>query len=390
MPRLLSYALRSLWARRATTLATAGGIALLVFVLAASSMLAGGMRHAMASAGSPARALVFQQNQWSEQASRLPRAVLGRVAGAPHVKRNARGQPLVTGETVSHLMLQSSADGDHYSTLQVRGVADNVLEIRSHVRVIAGRALQPGTAEAIVGRGIAGRFVGLGLGESFELAAGRPIRIVGVFESGGSAHESEVWVDLETARSALDMADSVSSVTAELEGAQHLEDFAALLIQDRQSGIAVERESGYYDRLSRGLADIVSLLGIAEAIIVSLGGILGTTIVAYTSIVQRRTEIGVLRALGFFRRSILAAVLLESVALALAGGAAGIGLALLTPWLDFHIVNFATNQEMAFRFRPTPAALLGSLAAAALVGLLGGLWPALRAARMDPVQAMRG
>src|SRR5262245_41536015 len=136
MPRLLSYALRSLWARRVTTLATAGGIALLVFVLAASGMLASGMRYTLASAGSPDRALVYQQNQWSEQASRLPRAVVGLVAAAPHVRRNARGQPLVTGETVSHLMLQSTSDASHYSTLQIRGVADNVLELRPHVHVI--------------------------------------------------------------------------------------------------------------------------------------------------------------------------------------------------------------------------------------------------------------
>lgn len=389
MPRLLSYALRSLWARRVTSLATAGGIALLVFVLAASGMLARGIRHTMTSAGSPERALVFQQNQWSEQGSHLPLAALGLAAAAPHVKRNAQGQPLVTGETVSHLMLPSSSDASHYSTLQVRGVAGNVLELRPHVHVVAGRALTPGTAEAIVGRGIAGRFVGLGLGESFELAAGRPLQIVGVFESGGSAHESEVWTDVESARSALDMAGAVSSITVELENAAQFDDFAEPLMRDRQSGIAVERESGYYERISRGMADVVSLIGMAEALIVSLGAILGTTIVAYASIVQRRTEIGVLRALGFLRRSILAAILIESLALALAGGALGAALALLTPWFDFHTVNFATNQEVAFHFRPSSSALLLSLAAAVLVGLLGGLWPALRAARMDPVQAMR-
>jgi len=389
MPRLLSYALRSLWARRVTTLATAGGIALLVFVLAASGMLASGIRHTMASAGSPARALVLQQNQWSEHGSKLPLAALGLAAAAPHVKRNARGQPLVSGETVSHLMLPSSSDASRYSTLQVRGVADNVLELRPHVRIVAGRALTPGTSEAMVGRGIAGRFVGLALGESFELAAGRPLQIVGVFESGGSAHESEVWADLGSARSALDMAGSVSSITVELDSPAHFDAFAAPLIQDRQSGISVQRESGYYVRISQGMADVVAFLGFAEAIIVSLGAILGTTIVAYSSIVQRNTEIGVLRALGFLRRSILAGILLESLALALAGGAVGLALALLTPWLDFHTVNMATNQEVAFHFRPSPSALLLSLASAVLVGLLGGLWPALRAARVDPVQAMR-
>lgn len=389
MPRLLTYGLRSLWARRTTTLATAGGIGLMVFVLSASGMLATGMRQTLISAGSPGRALVMQQNRWSEQRSRLPQAVLGRVSAAPAVKRDAQGQPLVTGETVSHVMLASVVDANRISTIQVRGVMANVFSLRPSVRLVEGRAIRPGSAEAIIGRGVADRFEGLSIGGNIELAAGRPIAVVGVFESGRSAYESEVWVDLEAARSSLALEGSLSSVTAELEDPERLDAFAVPLTADKQTGVAVERESTYYTKISGGLADVIIVLGVAETVLFSFGAILGTMVVCYAAVVQRRHELGVLRALGFPRRSILAALLLESMALALAGSAAGIALALCTPLLDFNTENFATGQEVAFHFTLNPGALLVSVALAVLVGAAGGLVPALRAVRMDPVQAMR-
>jgi putative ABC transport system permease protein len=387
---LLTYGLRSLWARRTTTLATATGISLLVFVLAASGMLASGMRETMASAGRSDYALVLQQNQWSEQGSHLPQSVLGQVASAPGLRRDAAtGQPLLAGETVSHLVLATARDAERFSTLQIRGVTGNVFALRPSVRLSAGRAIVPGTAEAIVGRGVADRFEGLSIGGSFELAAGRPIAVVGVFESGGSAYESEIWADFDTARSSLAMESVVSSITAQLESEAALDGFAALLTQDKQTGLAVERESGYYARISGGAADVIATLGLAEAGIFSLGAIFGTMIVFYASVTQRRHEIGVLRALGFRRRSILATLLAEAVALSLAGGALGIALSLCTPWLDFNMINFATDQEVAFHFKPDARALLLSLGLASIVGLLGGALPALRAARLQPVQALR-
>ncbi len=386
---LLSYGMRSLWLRRTRTLATAAGVALLVFVLAASGMLARGMRETMSSAGSPSRVLVLEQNQWSEQASHLPASVVGQVASAPGLRRNAAGQPLLTAETVSHLMLASRHDPSRYSTVQIRGVNANVFELRPSARVTRGRGIQPGTAQAIVGRGVAGRFEGIALGDSFELAAGRKIEVVGVFESEGSAYESEIWVDFDTARSSLAMEGVVSSITAQLEDESRFEAVHASLTADRQTGIAVERESGYYARISRGTSDLVAVLGMAEAGIFAIGGIFGTMIVFYGFVRQRRHEIGVLRALGFKRRSILATLLCEAMALSLAGGLLGTAFALLTPLLDFNVVNVATSQEVAFQFKPDLTALAGSLGLAVLVGLLGGALPALRAARLQPVLAMR-
>jgi putative ABC transport system permease protein len=388
MPRLLTYALRSLWARRTTTLATGMGIALLVFVLAASGMLANGMRRTLASAGQPDRALVMEHDKWAENGSRLAQSVLGQVAAAPGVKRGGQGQPLVTGETVSQLIIGDVSDR-RISTIQIRGVDANVFDLRPNVRLVSGRAIQSGTPEAIVGRSMVGRQPELTLGGSFELSAGRPVRVVGVFESGGSVLESEVWVDLNAARSSFGLEGYLNSVTATLTDPEQFDGFALALTQDKQAGLDAARESAYYTKISVGMADVIMALGVAEAFIFSLGAVCATMIVFYGAVAQRRREVGVLRALGFGRFSILVSFLAESIALSLAGGALGVALALLTPLLDFNTVNFATGQDVAFHFSPSPSALLIAVGVAAAVGVLGGVLPALRAARMHPVLAMR-
>jgi putative ABC transport system permease protein len=385
---LLTYALRSLWARRMTTLATAAGIALLVFVLAASGMLASGMRKTIASAGDATRAIVMQHDQWSEAASLFDQSVLAQVAAAPGIRRDDRGQPLVTGELVASQILGMTS-GDRLSTIFIRGVSGNVLQLRPEVRLASGRAIVPGTAEALVGKSLIPLQPELALGHSFELAAGRPVTVVGVFEAGGSVLESEVWVDLDAARGALGQEGKLSSVTAQLEQQEAFDGFALPLTQDKQTGLDVARESAYYEKISGGMASVISALGVVEAVIFSLGAVCATMIVFYGAVAQRRREVGVLRALGFGRAAILAAFLSESVALSVAGGGFGVALALLTPLLDFTTVNFATGTEVTFRFHPDPSALLLAVLLSVVVGVVGGTLPALRAARMSPVLAMR-
>lgn len=388
MPSLLTYALRSLWARRATTLATAGGLALLVFVLAASSMLASGMRRALTRAGDESRAIVIGHDQRAEHQSRVPTSVLGLVAAAPGVRRDEQGQPMVTGEIVRQLMLGEASQA-RLTTLQVRGVDAGVMALRPRTRIVAGRPLQSGAAEAIVGRGVLRREPGLRLGGSVRLSATRSAAVVGIFESDGTVLESEVWVDLNTTRDAFGMQGSLSSVTAWLDDPAAFDAFAETLRADKQTGLDVLRESAYYARLSEQVATIVITLGVLQALLFSLGAICATAIVFYGAVAQRRREVGVLRALGFRRRSILAAFLLESVVLSLAGGAFGMGCALLTPLLDFQLVNFATGQDVTFHFHPDLDTLWRALAVATGVGLVGGLPPAVRAARLPVVVAMR-
>jgi putative ABC transport system permease protein len=389
MPRLLTYSLRSLWARRTTSLSTALGIAFLVFVLSASHMLSAGIRDTMASAGSLDKALVLQHSQWAEDGSKLPQSVLAQVAAAPGVKREGE-QPLVMGELVAHTMMASKVVAGLVSTLQIRGVTGNVLSLRPEVRVVEGRALTPGTSEALVGRGLRGRYEGLELGESFELASGRPIQIVGVFESGGSAYESEVWVDLETAQSSLDLQATLSSVTAKLESPSAFDGFEQTLTKDKQTGLAVIPERRYYERVSWGMGELVVVLGGILGVIFSLGAVMGAMLSLHASVSQRTAEIGVLRALGFQRGSILVAFLIESLGLAFAGAALGVALSMLTPFLNFSTLNLSTNQEVAFRFQPELGVALIATAVAAVGGLLGGALPSIRAARLDPVAALRG
>ena len=168
---LLKYNLLSLWVRRTTTLATTGGIALVVFVLGASQMLSTGIRQTISSAGSADQAIVLEHDAWTEAGSRMDHAAAGLVAAAPGVKRNGAGQVMVTEESVAHLMLQSLVDATRISTLQVRGVSANVFELRPEARIIAGRAIQPGTDEALVGKAVLGRYPGLRIGERVEFSS---------------------------------------------------------------------------------------------------------------------------------------------------------------------------------------------------------------------------
>jgi putative ABC transport system permease protein len=373
-----------------TSLSTALGVALLVFVLCASYMLAAGIRATMVSSGRADQAIVLQNSAYWENASKLPASLLARVAAAPGVRRGNDGQLLVTGEIVAHTMMPSSTTPGLVSTLQVRGVADNVFQLRPEVRVLEGRPIQPGASEALVGRGLVGRYEGLRLGDSFELIAGRPIRVVGVLDSGGSSYESEVWIDLATAQHGFDLDATLSSITAQLERPSALDDFATTLTRDKQIGLAATSTRRYFERVSFGLGDVVLFVGGVLGVIFSLGAVMGAMLTLHSSVAQRMPEIGVLRALGFESRSILAGFLLESVALSLVGAAFGVGFSLLTPFFDFSITNIATNQQVNFRFEPDVAVLLIAAQVGVLVGLLGGALPSARAAGLDPVAALRG
>lgn len=389
MGKLLGYSVRSLWARRTQTLASLGAIALLVFVLSASRMLSAGMKKTIASTGSPDRALVMHRNASFEAFSRMTPTALVLARGAPGILLDADGEQMVTAEVVAYRLMTNIKNRQRVGTVLVRGVSDNVFVLRPEARIIEGRALRAATDEAIVGKGLVGYYEGLSVGGTLELSATRAVKVVGVFESGGSSFESEVWVDIETARSAFASDTTLSSVTARLQSPSLLDSFANPLLLDETKELSVQRESAYYQRASGGLSDVIFALGLAEATIFSLGAILGAAITMYASVAQRRREIGVLRVIGFSGLQVLWTFLVEAVVLSLAGALLGVVLALLTQWINFRAVNLATGQEVSFQFVPSVEILSVSVLAAVGVGLVAGILPAIKAARIDPIAAAR-
>ena len=384
----VSYSVRNLMVRRTTTAATALGIGLVVFVFASVLMLGAGLQRAMGRSGSADVAIVLRAGSDAESSSgiELPAAAL--VTASPEVRVRPDGRSDAVGEVVGVLALDR-AGGEGMSNVQVRGVPDDVYRFRPSVHVVAGRAAAPGSDEVVVGAAIRGRFRGVELGQSFEIKKNRMVRVVGVFEDRGSSFESEVWGDIDTVRAAFGREALVSSVRVRLRSAGQLDAFKRAIETNPQLGLTVKRESVYYEELAQGTTTFLTILGLMIAFFFSAGAMIGAMITMHASVAQRSREIGTLRALGFSRRSILASFLFESVVLSLAGGVAGALASLAMGLVRFNIVNFATWSEVVFTFVPTPSIVVSSLLFAALMGLLGGFFPAVRAARMNVLDALR-
>ncbi len=384
----IAYNLRSLAVRRTTTLASVLGIGLVVFVLAGALMLSAGIKQTLGRSGQSDIAIVLRKGSDAEMASSIESPTLALILSAPGVKKDESGSPIGLGEVLIVATLDK-VGVDGVSNVQIRGVPENVTRFRKGVQIVDGRAAHPGTDEVIIGQRLRGRFKGLELGQSFELRKNRQAQVVGVFSHEGSSHESEIWADLDTVRSAYGRAGLYSSVRVQLSSPSQFDAFEATLEGDKALGLDALREDRYYEKQSEGTSIFVTGLGVVIAIIFSIGAMIGAMITMYASIASRSREIGTLRALGFSRRSIMASFLLEALALALAGGLLGVALSLGLGTVRFSMMNFASWSEIVFSFSPTPSILLTALIFSALMGLFGGLFPALRATRISPLSAMR-
>jgi len=385
----LSYNVRSLMVRKTTTLATALGVGLVVFVLAAAFMLGSGITRTMVGAGRSDNAMVLRKGSDTEMASSLEVNTLSLIAGAPGVKRSAAGTSLVSGEVVLVIAQEKLGTNGQIANVLVRGVPDIAMEVRPELHLVAGRPPKPGTDEVMIGQGLRGKYQGMDLDQSFELKKNRPVKVVGVFESGGSSFESEVWADVDTARSSFGREGLVSSATVRLESASKFDAFKATMESDKRLGLEALTESGYYEKQSSQTSLFIKIMGAIIVFFISIGAVIGALITMQAAVSQRQREIGTLRALGFSRFSILSSFLLESAVLALGGGVVGVLGALCMSFVKLSMMNFATWQEVTFSFDPNPRVVVGSLFFGACMGIVGGFFPALRAARVSPIEAMR-
>ncbi len=382
------YNVRSLAVRKATTLATALGIALVVFVLASALMLSAGIRKTLAISGRPDTAIVLRKGSDAELGSSIEEPDVNLILAAPGVKKEPGTPSGVAEVVVVAAMEKVGAVG--VTNVQLRGVPDDVMKFRPEVTLIAGRAPQPGSDEVLIGERLRGRFKGLDLDQSFDIKKNRPVKVVGVFESGGSSYESEVWVDRELLRSAYGRQGHMSSVRVHLDSTAAFDAFQVGVEEDKRLGLMAMRESDYYEKQSEGTSVFIGAMGTLIAVFFSMGAMIGAMITMYAAVANRQREIGTLRALGFSRSSILGCFLLEAMILALAGGAVGTAASLAMGYVKFSMMNFASWSEMVFSFDPTPAIIVRALVFAGVMGFLGGFFPALRASRVSPVAAMRG
>jgi len=384
----ISYNLRSLAVRKTTTLATAGGIALVVFVLAAVLMLSAGVKRTLASSGSPDVAMILRKGSDAELSSGVEIPNVGLILANKQVARRADGTPDGVGEIVVVITVDKLGT-EGVSNVQIRGTTDDAYAFRPEVKIIEGRKARPGADECVIGRAIRGRFKGVELGQSFELRKNRPVKVVGIFESAGSSYESEAWTDIDAARTAFGREGIVQSVRARLVSEGSFDAFKRALESNRQLGVDVVRESAYYEKQSQGTSLFVTVMGAVVSVFFAVGAMIGAMITMYSAVANRKREIGTLRALGFGRFTIMLSFLLESVLLSLVGGVIGIVASLAMGSVRFSMINMQSWSEMVFTFDPTPGILIGALAFAAAMGLLGGLFPAVSAARMPLIKALK-
>ena len=380
----LYYSLRNLWVRRVTTMLTAAGMALVVFVFATSLMLDAGLKRTLVATGEPDNVIVTRKGSTTEVQSAVERAQAALVAALPEVA--VIGEPMASREIVMLISLPKRGS-DKISNAMIRGLEPVGVGMRRKVSLVEGRMFRKGSNEIVVGRSVRAQFAGVDVGETIGFG-GRQWLVVGVMDGARSGFDSEIWGDVDSLMQAF-RRQAFSSVVVRLTDPRAFDALVEKLNDDVRIPLAARREADYYAEQSAGLSRFIQILGLTLAVIFSIGAVIGATITMQAAVASRTAEIGTLRALGFQRRSILLAFLAESMGLAVLGGLAGIVLASFMQFVEFSTTNFQSFSELAFGFELSWGIGIGSLIFAVAMGVAGGMVPAIRASRIGIVEALR-
>jgi len=382
-----SYNLRSMVVRKGTAAMTAMGIAMVVAVFVMTLSIAQGFRSTLVASGQPDNVILTRKSATSENLSAVLKPQVPLLEAMPQVARGADGRPLVSPELVVIISLPRKTDNNP-ANVPTRGVGPKGFEIRNVLQIVEGRRFAPGAREINVGKQAVGRFKGLNLGDQVKFGSAS-WQVVGIFTANDASFESEVWGDVDLMMAAFNQRTAYQSATLKLTDPSAFEALQATVAADPRLDLKVERERDYYEGQSATTSTLIRIFATFVTTILSIGAVFGAMNTMYAAVAYRTREIGTLRALGFSRGRIVSAFLAESVALALVGGVIGCILALPVHGLSSGAMNMNSFSELAFKFRITPGLLAGGMIFSALMGAVGGLLPALRAARIPVARALR-
>jgi ABC-type lipoprotein release transport system permease subunit len=381
-----SYSLRNLRTRLLTTTLTAAGMALVVFVFASVLMLSEGLRQTLTATGSYDNVVLIRKSSVSEVQSGVERGQASLLEIQPEVASGPDGRPMLAKEVVVLISLPKRDSGKP-SNVTIRGIGKGSLSLRPQVTLAQGRMPRPGSWEIVTGGSIARRFRGAGLGETLRFAM-RDWRVVGIFDAGNTGFNSELWGDADQLMQAFNRP-VYSSVIFRMRDPSEFQAFRDRIVSDPRLTVEPKREIRYYEEQSEMMSKFLNILGLSLSIIFSLGATIGAMITMYAAVATRTSEIGTLRALGFGRGSILTAFLLEALFLSLIGGLLGLFFASFMQLITVSTLNFQTFSELAFSFSLNSRIVVASLMFSLFMGFVGGFLPAVRAARMNIVEALR-
>jgi putative ABC transport system permease protein len=383
---LFFYSLRNVLTRRLTTVLTASGMALVVFVFASILMLAEGLQKTLVETGSYNNVVVIRRSSGSEVQSGVSRVQASIVETMPEVASGPMGLPLLAKELVVLITMEKRESGTRANVV-IRGISGDSFLLRPQVKVVAGRTPRRGSLEIIIGKSIEKGFQGADLGKRLFFAM-RSWTVVGVFDAGSTGFSSEIWGDGDQLMQAF-RRPVYSSLLFRLREPSEFRQVKTRIESDPRLTLEAKRETTYYKDQSEVMAKFLRILGLSLTIIFSIGAVVGGMITMYASVANRTREIGTLRALGFRRTSILVAFLTESLVLGFLGGVAGLFFASFLQLFTVSTTNFQTFSELAFRFSLDLSIILKAMSFALGMGFVGGILPALRASAMEIVDALR-